>query len=133
MKNQITVAVLLLVSASCASVTKVGMGGANAMPSESERRSALQAFPDLSAAQREDFVHGRAWIGMTNAQLQAMLGGEPIQTQNRVIASGAEQVQYYKLTVGDWTTGITKKVLKARVLNGKLSEIEELPVNNDIL
>lgn len=130
MKNQITVLVLLTFTASCASVTKAGYGGTNAMPSADERRQSLQSFPNLTPQQREDFVQGRPWIGMSDRQLQSMLGGEPLSTQNRVIASGTEQVQIYKLTVGDWTTGISKKAFKARVLNGKLAEIEEIPADN---
>lgn len=129
MKRLITVLVLLSLSA-CSSMIKAGFNGANAMPTEDERRQSLQSFPDLTPQQREDFVQGRPWIGMTNAQLQSMLGGEPMSIQNRVIASGSEQVQLYNLTIGDWKSAITRKVLKARILNGKLTEIEEVPYRN---
>lgn len=124
-----TLLITILLLSGCASIDKTMSGGTNSMPDEGQRKELVLKFPELTQTQKTQFLSGNAWIGMTQAQLNALWGGEPAKKQNKLTASGAEETQIYSVRVGNWKTGITTKYFKVKMMGGKMSEMQELDGN----
>jgi hypothetical protein len=102
MCNRITILALLMLTTGCASMDRA-MTGQNTLPKDSAPR-----------------------IGMSEAEVNAQMGGEPSKRQRRTTSAGAQDILIYSARVGDWTTGIVSQYWRAIFTNGKLSEIQEL-------
>jgi hypothetical protein len=113
---------------SCASLDKA-ITGQSAMPTESARAETVKKYPDLSTAQKEQFIKGEPWVGMTQEQLNSCLGSEPTKKQRKLSSAGAQEIQLFAVRAGDWKTGITTKYFKATMTDGKLSEFQEMDGN----
>lgn len=116
---------VLTILIGCASIDKFSTG-MNPMPDEAKRKELVAQFPDLNAAQKEKFVKGEPWIGMSQPQFEAMLGGPPLENQRKLSSAGQEDTQFYGARVGDWKSGTRSKYFKVKMLNGKLAEHEEV-------
>lgn len=114
--------------AGCAGIDKV-MTGKNTAPSADARKELVSSFPEFTQKQREQFIEGTPWIGMTQKQLNAMWGGEPKKRQSKLTSTGSEETQIYAVRVGDWKTGISDKYFKVKMADGKLTEFQELDEN----
>lgn len=122
------IALVLVLVSGCASLDKT-MTGAGTMPSKEDREKSATQFADLTPEQHQQFIDGQAWIGMTQAELQAMWGNEPKKSQRKLSSKGNEDIQLYHVRVGDWKTGVTSKYFKVTLLEGKVSELQELDGN----
>lgn len=63
---------------------------------------------------------------MTTEQLSAMWGNSPAKTQKKLTSRGNEEIQLYKIRVGDWKTGIKTQYYKVSCVSGKVVELQEL-------
>lgn len=102
------------------------MTGAGSMPTREQRQVSVTKFADLNESQRQQFIEGKPWIGMSTTQLSTMWGNEPAKTQNKLTARGNETIELYKIRVGDWKTGIKTQYFKVSSLEGKVLELQEL-------
>lgn len=116
---------LSLAGGACASMDSV-MTQTNTMPDEVQRKELVGQAGDLTPKQREQFLAGQPWIGMTQAQLNTLMGGAPKKKQSKLTAAGPEEYQIYAARVGNWKTGVVTKYWKAKMADGKLAEIQEL-------
>ncbi len=99
------------------------------MPTQEQRSTVVTQFPELSESQRQKFIEGSPWIGMTRAQLIAMWGNEPTKSQKKLTPKGNETTEIYAIRVGDWKTGIKTQYYKVKSLDGKVTELQELDSN----
>ncbi|AGH96623.1 hypothetical protein [Pseudobdellovibrio exovorus] len=125
MKKLFYCVITILTISSCANIDKA-MTGSNTMPTQTERTTIVSQFPELSAEQKQQFINGEAWVGMSQEQLKAMWNNEPIKSQKKLTAAGNSEIQLYQLRVGDWKTGIKSKFYKMTFTNGKISELQEV-------
>lgn len=116
---------LSLLCAGCAGIDKA-MTGSSAAPSREERQASVVRFNDLSEENKKNFVDGQPWVGMSADQLSSMWGSKPDKTQKKLTSRGNEEIQLYKIRVGDWKTGIKTQYYKATLLSGKVIEVQEL-------
>ncbi len=116
----------VMVATGCASLDKTLTGGQSAMPDAEQRKVLVKSFPDLTDSQKQQFVGGKPWIGMSQNHLEALWGGEPTKKQNKLTAAGNQEIQLYAVRVGNWKTGIVTKYYRATMTDGKLTEFQEL-------
>lgn len=124
MKYLIVVFTALLMTA-CASMDKaVGLGAT--MPDQEARTGMANNMKDLNASQRAFFIAGKPWIGMSQDQLEALMGGKAEKTQAKLTEQGNQEIQLFSVRVGNWKTGIQSKFYRATLTEGKLSAFQEL-------
>lgn len=129
MKMKYVLLAFVLFSVGCASLDKT-MTGSASMPDTAARQDLVKKFPELTTDQKQKFIQGKVWIGMTQAQLDAHMGGEPSKTQRKVASSGEQEIHLYSARIGTWKTGIVTKYFRAIMTDGKLSEFQE--INDDV-
>ena len=110
---------------SCASLDKA-MTGTSSIPTPEQKVQIVKQFPELSAKQREQFISGSPWVGMSQTQLDAYMGAKPGKSQRKISSAGAQDILLYAVRAGDWKTGIQTKYFKATMLDGKVSEFQEI-------
>lgn len=131
MKTLLTVTTILFLFG-CANIDKA-MTGANATPTNQQREMLVNKFPTLNAEQKQKFINGDPWIGMTEDQLKTMWNNEPVKAQKKLTAAGDSTIQLYQLRVGDWKTGIKSKFYKVTLTSSKVTELQELSENSSEL
>ena len=122
--NSILLTGIFLGLAACASIDKA-MTGSNPVPSTEQRQTVVGQFPELSQKQKESFIAGQPWVGMTTTHLKAMWNNDPIKSQKKLTASGNNEIQIYEVRIGDWKTGIKSKYYKVTVIEQKVVELQE--------
>ena len=105
------VVLLLVFGTGCAGIDKA-MTGSGAIPTNEERAVLARDFRDLNEQQRESFIEGVPWVGMTQKHLAAMWNNQPAKTQRKITQRGHEEIQIYHLRVGNWKTGIRSQYWK---------------------
>ncbi len=109
---------------SCASLDKA-MTGMNSKPDEEERMKIVQSL-SLPEPEKAKFIKGSPWSGMSEDTLNAMMGGKPKKTQNKVASTGDQKIHLYGVREGSTSTGITSHYYRAIFTNGKMSEFQEI-------
>ena len=122
------VLMVALMTAGCATLDK-GLTGNNSMPGEDKRKEEASKLGDVTPEQKDSFVRGEPWVGMSQSQLELLFGGGPKKKQKKLTANGSEEVQLFAVRVGDWKSGIVTKYYKVKMVAGKLAEFQELDEN----
>src|SRR5688572_709003 len=100
----VTLGLALTILVGCESMDKTMSGGASSMPDEAKRKELVGKFPEFNAAEKEKFLRGTPWIGMSQAHYEALMGGPATKSQRKLSAAGEEDIQVYVVRVGDWKT-----------------------------
>jgi hypothetical protein len=111
--------------ASCAGIDKT-LTGSSPVPTVEQRTSAVAKYPSLTADQKNKFIKGEPWVGMTQEQLKDIWNNDPKKTQKKITARGNEEIQLYELRIGDWKSGVKSQFWRVNVVDGKVLELQEL-------
>jgi hypothetical protein len=109
----------------CSTLDKGIAGSSGSMPDEDQRRELAQNM-QASEDQKAQFIAGKPWLGMTEGQLQSLMGGEPSKRQTKLTEKGNQEVQLYSVRIGNWKTGVRSHYYRAILTGGLLTEFQEI-------